>query len=275
METKILIIRLSDTKDVLLRTPVIRQIRVAYPDAQIDFLTEKSAGPLLKYNPHLDFLFTVESSRSYKTLWIMRKRIRLSSYTHIFDLQNNRFSKFFSMFQPMDKEKTKQPFPFGLDGVNEKQPSGEQRPEIFWKDAVARPVHSFLKNRNIRSGYILVDGSIFSSSDKYVELLHEISKKNQSKWIVFGNEKTVGFSKVEKEKIAFTKDRFDILEKAILINMSRAVLTSTVLYSTIAQALSIPVVSLNHVKSVNIPRILRDLQATIKVNIPTRHPDIH
>jgi hypothetical protein len=188
-------------------------------------------------------------------------------------LQNNSYSKFFCLFRSAESllekeekgqagnEKANRPLSLLTDIWTEKQASREQRPEIFWKDTVAKPVSSFLKSRNIHSGYILVDDARHSFQDKYAELIREIGRNHQNKMVLLGEERKAGFSKTEKEKMVFTNGRFNLLERAILINRSRVVLTANILYSTIAQALGIPVVSLSHTESVNIPRIMRDLKA--------------
>lgn len=265
MEIKILIIRFSDAKEVLQSTPFLRQVRMTYPDAQIDFLTDKSAELLLKYNPHLDFLFTTESSRSFKEMSRIRKRLHLSSYTYIFDLQNNSLSKLLCLFLPGKKwgekgkglsgkkKEQKQFFP-EMEKLFDKQKFLNQQPELFWKDTVAKPVVSFLKNRNIHSGYILVDTGKLSVREEYLNFIQDFLKKSNYKIVFLGAKRDFGLNMDENKRITFTDLRFNILEIAILINMSVSVLTSEDLYLSIAKALNIPAISFNS----DISRILRN-----------------
>ncbi len=57
---RILIIKLRAIGDVILATPVIENLRRAFPEAQIDFLTEKPSAPLLKHHPDLDEVVVFE-----------------------------------------------------------------------------------------------------------------------------------------------------------------------------------------------------------------------
>jgi ADP-heptose:LPS heptosyltransferase len=50
---RVLIIRARAIGDVILTTPMIRAVRRALPDAEIDFLVEPFAEPALRGNPHL------------------------------------------------------------------------------------------------------------------------------------------------------------------------------------------------------------------------------
>jgi len=51
---KILITRLSAIGDVIHALPVAYALRKKFPDAQIDWLVEAKAYPLVKLNPYLD-----------------------------------------------------------------------------------------------------------------------------------------------------------------------------------------------------------------------------
>ncbi len=57
---RILVIKLRAIGDVILATPVIENLRRAFPDAQIDFLTEPPAASLLKHHPDLDDVLVFE-----------------------------------------------------------------------------------------------------------------------------------------------------------------------------------------------------------------------
>jgi heptosyltransferase-2 len=77
METpSFLIIRLSAIGDIILTTPLIRQLRAAYPHSKIDFLTKPAFKSLLVNSPHLDHVYTLDQ-------YIQ------ASYDYVIDLQNN------------------------------------------------------------------------------------------------------------------------------------------------------------------------------------------
>ncbi len=77
METpSFLIIRLSAIGDIILTTPLIRQLRAAYPHSKIDFLTKPTFKPLLDNSPHLDHVYSLD-------------QFTPASYSYVIDLQNN------------------------------------------------------------------------------------------------------------------------------------------------------------------------------------------
>src|ERR1700722_7016341 len=77
---RILIIRLTALGDVLLATPLLRALRKAFPDAEIDWLVEGYLRPLLIANPHL--------SRALPDSPWGHERLREKRYDLIIDLQN-------------------------------------------------------------------------------------------------------------------------------------------------------------------------------------------
>jgi len=57
---KFLLIRFSSIGDIVLTTPVIRCLRVKYPDADIVFLTKKKFAGIVETNPYLDKVIVLE-----------------------------------------------------------------------------------------------------------------------------------------------------------------------------------------------------------------------
>jgi len=84
----ILIIRLSSIGDVLLASPFIRQTRIQFPDAQIDFVIKKQFYELVKDNPHLNHIYVVDPQKGLGGLWQLRGRLRKNDYTYIFDFNH-------------------------------------------------------------------------------------------------------------------------------------------------------------------------------------------
>lgn len=50
--------------DVILTTPIIRQLRQAFPNAYIAYLTEDTFAPLLQHNPYLDEIIPLQIAKS-------------------------------------------------------------------------------------------------------------------------------------------------------------------------------------------------------------------
>jgi lipopolysaccharide heptosyltransferase II len=61
--SRILITRMKFIGDVVLTTPIIRSVRLAYPDAYIAYLAEKNAASLLEQNPHLNEIIPFDFGR--------------------------------------------------------------------------------------------------------------------------------------------------------------------------------------------------------------------
>ena len=56
----ILLVRLRLIGDVVFTTPVIRALRLRYPDAQLVYLVEEDAAPVVAQNPHLNSIIRGE-----------------------------------------------------------------------------------------------------------------------------------------------------------------------------------------------------------------------
>lgn len=80
---RILIIRLSALGDVLLTTPVIRLLRQACPQAEIDFLVKARYSDLLRAHPDLTRLCLFQDSQ---TLRQTLRRLRRARYDMVIDL---------------------------------------------------------------------------------------------------------------------------------------------------------------------------------------------
>lgn len=76
----ILVVRLSAIGDIVLTTPVLRELREAFPGARIDFCTSEAFLPLLSGNPALRAVCIPGS-------------LPATSYDLVVDLQNNRRSR--------------------------------------------------------------------------------------------------------------------------------------------------------------------------------------
>lgn len=85
---KILIYRLSSIGDIVLTTPVIRNIRKKYADAEIHFLTREKYTEVLSFNPYIDKLITVKLAPKEKL-----QEIKAENYDYLIDLHRNIRSK--------------------------------------------------------------------------------------------------------------------------------------------------------------------------------------
>ena len=58
----ILIVKLATLGDLLLTTPALRALRRRYPGARLDVLTTPASAPLLASSPHVDHVWTLDTS---------------------------------------------------------------------------------------------------------------------------------------------------------------------------------------------------------------------
>ncbi len=81
---KILIIRFSSIGDIVLTTPLMRNIKKTYPNAQIHFLTKKKYAHILEANPYIDQFHLLESDLREMVFELLPEK-----FDFIFDLHNN------------------------------------------------------------------------------------------------------------------------------------------------------------------------------------------
>ena len=81
---KFLIIRFSSIGDIVLTTPVIRNLRKKFPGATIHFLTKKKFASIVQSNPYLDKVLFLEDDLN-KTI----EEIKNEGYDQIVDLHHN------------------------------------------------------------------------------------------------------------------------------------------------------------------------------------------
>jgi ADP-heptose:LPS heptosyltransferase len=83
----ILVIKLRGVGDVLLSTIVTKNLRLAFPEARIDYLTEPPGSEVLEGNPFLDRIVVFD--RKTMTGWDLISQIRGMSYSMVIDLFGN------------------------------------------------------------------------------------------------------------------------------------------------------------------------------------------
>lgn len=84
-----MIIRLSSIGDIILTTALVRSVRKQFPNARISFLVKNEFSDLVKYNPYIDQVLTVDTSLGKKGLQALRKLIRKEKFDWIIDLHKN------------------------------------------------------------------------------------------------------------------------------------------------------------------------------------------
>lgn len=88
---KILVIRYRFIGDTILTVPFLRNLRRAYPDAQIDMLVGPMSGELLENCPYIDNLIYFDTTRKHKYENKNKKRRFFLSY--VFELRKQQYDK--------------------------------------------------------------------------------------------------------------------------------------------------------------------------------------
>jgi heptosyltransferase-2 len=81
---KILIIRFSSIGDIVLTTPVIRNVKMQVPNAEVHYCTRENYQNILANNPYIDKIFVLQNS-----LYALAKQLQAEKYDYILDLHNN------------------------------------------------------------------------------------------------------------------------------------------------------------------------------------------
>ena len=82
--TKFLIIRFSSIGDIILTTPIMRCLKLQYPEAEVHYATKKSYKTLLENNPYIDKVFVLENGLNQ-----LIKSLQSEEYDYVIDLHNN------------------------------------------------------------------------------------------------------------------------------------------------------------------------------------------
>ncbi len=85
---KILVIKLRAIGDVILATPVLENLRQAFPPAQIDFLTEKPCAPIVIGHPAIHEVLVLDRKQPGASRALIRQ-VRQRRYDAVFDLFGN------------------------------------------------------------------------------------------------------------------------------------------------------------------------------------------
>ena len=68
--------------DLVLTTPIFRELKLVFPDAEITLLTSSGTGSVLNNNPHIDHFIWHKRKESYSELNYLIKKL----YKNNFDL---------------------------------------------------------------------------------------------------------------------------------------------------------------------------------------------
>jgi ADP-heptose:LPS heptosyltransferase len=90
-QLRILVTRIDRIGDVVLSTPIPREVKKAYPDSLVSVLVRKYTSDIYLNNPYVDeiILYDGEDNKDPKPFWQIVKEIRKYTFTHAFMLLPN------------------------------------------------------------------------------------------------------------------------------------------------------------------------------------------
>jgi ADP-heptose:LPS heptosyltransferase len=80
-KTKFLIIRFSSIGDIVLTTPLVRCLKLQYPDAEIHYVVKKKFAMVLEHNPYIDHLHVLDGNLNE-----LVSKFREEQFDYIIDL---------------------------------------------------------------------------------------------------------------------------------------------------------------------------------------------
>ena len=92
-QPKILIVRLSSLGDIVLSSPVYKNIKAAWPDAHITLMVKPQFAQVLAGHPDIDEIMVAK-----KSLWANIRQIRAGNFTHFLDLHATLKTILFGVF---------------------------------------------------------------------------------------------------------------------------------------------------------------------------------
>ena len=81
----ILIIRFSALGDLVLTTPIFRELKRVFPDAEITLLTSSGTGSVLNNNPHIDHFIWHKRKETYSELNKLIKKLHKENFDLVYD----------------------------------------------------------------------------------------------------------------------------------------------------------------------------------------------
>ena len=160
-KTKFLILRFSSIGDIVLTTPVIRCIKLQYPNAEVHFATKKQFKVLVENNPYIDKYFLLENSLNN-----FIKTLQTEDYDYIIDLHNNLRTSIIKL--KLNKKS------FSFDKLNFKKwilvnLKINKMPNIHIVDRYLKTVERLgIKNDNKGLDYFIPEHNYVKTNDKFV-----------------------------------------------------------------------------------------------------------
>jgi heptosyltransferase-2 len=272
--TRILILRLSSIGDILLSTPFIRQTRIRFPEATIDFVVKKQFLELIKFNPHLNKIYEYDPQQKFKGLLSLGLELRDKKYHYVFDLHNNPRTKILSALSrhenryKISKDKLKRfllvklklnlyseittiPDRYLRTGKILGITDDHKSLEIYWKNETEFYINSLLKENGITSRFItLAPGAGYFTKkwplEKYSDLITKILKDTNFYILILGSsiEQPYLSNLIKDDRILNLAGKISLSEAAAILSRSTVLVSNDSGLMHMSTAVKTPVIAL-------------------------------
>ena len=276
---KILVIRFSSLGDLILTTPIYREIKKVYPNSNITVLTSFEVGNVLENNPYIDnlirhkrkenfkdlknlisnlrkekFDLIYDAHRSLRSIWIVwnLKYYRLSKIPKVWFIKKRSFKKYFLIYFKLNLLKETSPQRIHLlkplqDNSNIQL---KDHTEIFPDKKTNLFIKQFMKKKGLFSKKFIAIGPSASYPLKrwpvnyFIRLISVLIKKG---WpiVLFGGKNESETIKIEKHfsgKLHNVAGDFSALESAELLKQARITLTNDTSICHLSEAMGTPAI---------------------------------
>lgn len=258
-QLKILIVRLSSIGDIILTTPLIRQVRQRFPSAQIDFLIKEEFIELISTNSHISNIIRYRKKNGLSELREIKNRIQQTRYDLFIDIHKNFRSYYLRFFSHASKKKTYRKFIFkrsllvwfGLNMYKEILPVYERYfialqsfeikydnkgTELRVPEDKIKKIQSLLTEKNcVRSPLVLICPGASSENkkwlpEKFSRMADELCKKKNTSIILHGGKSDIQtcnkIQNMMRHSAVNLAGSLSLLESAALAHSSDLVITN-------------------------------------------------
>jgi lipopolysaccharide heptosyltransferase II len=275
---KILIIRLSSIGDIILTTPLIRNMKKKFPESTIDFVIKSEFAELLENHPSINNLYQLEKGIKNKPLKKIKQQIKNEKYDLIVDLHKN-FRSYYLTFRSEAKQIVRykkfilqrfllvkfkinlfkkivpiyERYFLSLNRFNIQ--NDELGLEIHFNNQIEQKIQNYYKDfLNYENDLIIgiAPGASFATKrwtlDGFQEVVYYFIEHHKTKIILFGNKidrELIHSAQISNEqKILNSAGKHSISETGVLMNHCDVVLTNDSGLLHLATALKKPVVAI-------------------------------
>ncbi len=278
---KILVIRFSSLGDLVLCSPVFRELKKVFPESHVTFLTSKQHGQILDNNPYIDQVTFHPRRETFRELNQLAEQLNQQSFDIIYDIHCSLRSRwicwnmksFFQRRPPVVWKINKRGWQRTIlilwklnllrNGFSQREvflhPLQSQtsqplacRTELFPSSQDKTTVKNYLRENRLDSGRLICIGPSASVPGKRWPLTHYqslVSKLLAEKWqiVLIGGDKEEESKRLKQyfgEDICNLAGKLTPLGSAALLEQARLVVCNDTSIAHIAEAMNTPAIAI-------------------------------